>query len=275
MRLHEPMTDDISAVIFDLAGTTVDYGSLAPAEAFVELFARHGVRITVEEARGPMGTHKRDHIQALLDTPRIAGEWRAAEGGEPTEEVLSALYAEFIPLQVACLDRYSDLIPGTLKALDLIRDMGACIGVTTGYNREMLDIVLQAAGRQGFVPDAAICAEDVREGRPAPWMLFRAMEQLGTYPPPLVVAVGDTIPDIQAGLNAGVWTIGVTKTGNMLGLGRAATEALDPAELRDRLGRAERRMKAAGAHAVVDSINECPAAVEQIRDRLAAGERPR
>lgn len=69
MPIREPLTDGISAVIFDLAGTTVDYGSPAPAKPFVALFARHGVQISVEEARGPMGTRRRDHITALLAPP--------------------------------------------------------------------------------------------------------------------------------------------------------------------------------------------------------------
>ena len=49
----------VDAVIFDWAGTVVDFGSRAPAGAFVEVFRRHGVAISIAEARGPMGSEKR------------------------------------------------------------------------------------------------------------------------------------------------------------------------------------------------------------------------
>ena len=68
------------AVIFDWAGTLVDVGSLAPTQIFVEAFAAFGITVTLDQARGPMGLSKRDHIRTLLQTPAIATQWLARSG---------------------------------------------------------------------------------------------------------------------------------------------------------------------------------------------------
>jgi len=250
----------IRLVAFDLAGTTIDFGSRAPAGVFVELFARHGVTVSEAEARGPMGTAKRDHIAALAALPRVAEAWQKAHGGRtagPAE--IDELYAEFIPLQLESLPAFGDLIPGTLEAVAALRRSVIKVAVTTGYNTAMTDVVLAGARRQGFVPDAVVCASDVAAGRPAPWMIFRAMEATGVWPPAAVVAVGDTIADVEAARNAGVWAVGVTATGNMLGLSRAAHDALAPADRAARLAKARDAMLAAGAHAVIEGIGDLPA----------------
>ena len=69
-------TGPLKAVILDWAGTVVDYGSCAPAGVFVEVFARHAVPITMQQARAPMGSEKRAHIAAVAAMPEVAEAWR-------------------------------------------------------------------------------------------------------------------------------------------------------------------------------------------------------
>lgn len=254
----------IRLVVADLAGTTVDFGSSAPAGVFVALFARHGVQLSEAEARGPMGTAKRDHIAALAAEPAIAAAWRAAHQAEFADRDLDRLYAEFISLQLEVLPDYGDLVPGTVEAARALQAAGIKVAVTTGYDTAMMKIVLDGAAQQGFVPEAAVCASDVAAGRPAPWMIYRAMEACGIWPPGSVVAVGDTIADIEAAVNAGVWAVGVTATGNMLGLSQAAHDALPAAERAERLARSAERMRAAGADAVIEGVADLPALVGRL-----------
>jgi phosphonoacetaldehyde hydrolase len=262
----------IKAVISDLAGTTVDYGSCAPAGAFVELFNRHGVEATTADARGPMGIHKRDHIRAMLETPAISQQWSRVHGRSWTEDDLEAMFQEFIPMQLACLPQYSTVIPGVVEAAEELQRRGIRIGVNTGYNNEMLESVLKKCAEGGFIPDAATCAVNVPKGRPAPWMIFQLMEKLDVYPPTAVVKIGDTIADIEAGLNAGVWTVAVTKTGNLLGLSLDEVEALAADELEQRLAAADMKCREAGAHYVIDAFAELPHIVEEIEDRMRRGD---
>jgi len=267
-------TATIKLVVVDLAGTTVDYGSCAPAGAFIELFRRHGIDISQEEARGPMGLQKREHIVELTRVPRIAKAWLAKHGSAPDETKIDAMYAEFIPLQVKILPDFAGLIPGVLPTLAELRKRGIKIAATTGYNREMLEVVLKHAAPQGFLPDTGWCAEDVPAGRPAPWMVYRSMESLGVFPPAAVVNFGDTLPDVESGKNAGVWSIGVTRSGNMLGLTEQEAAALPADEMKRRITAAEKSMRAAGAHYVVDSFADGLACFADIEARLARGERP-
>lgn len=258
------MARELKAVILDWAGTVVDFGSRAPAGVFIEVFRRRGVDITMAQARGPMGAEKRAHIAAIAAMPDVSGAWQTAHGRAPTDADIDAMYAEFIPLQIECLPDYADLIPGTLEAVEEFRKRGLKIGTTTGYSRAMMDVLAPEAAKRGFIPDAIVCADEVPAGRPEPWMALRAAEAIRAYPPSACVKIGDTIPDILEGLNAGMHTIGVAATGNELGLSLPQYEALTPANREALLVPARDRLHAAGAHHVVNSIVEVPAIFDDV-----------
>jgi len=255
----------LQAVLFDWAGTTVDYGSRAPTAVFIEIFRRRGVDITVAEARGPMGMAKREHIAAVLHLPRVRQLWTEAQGRAPVDGDVQAMYDEFLPLQLDTLSAGSDLIPGAASAVDGCRQLGLKIGSTTGYTRALMEVVMPIAAAGGYIPDCVICSDDVPFGRPAPWMNFRASEKLNAYPLSEVLAVDDTPVGIAAGLNAGCITVGVSQTGNALGLSLAEVNQLDPQELQTRLAAIERDFLAAGAHRVIRSVVELPALIERLR----------
>ena len=265
----------IACVIFDLAGTTVDPGCFAPLVPFLESFASVGVTVTTAQARGPMGLGKREHLGVLARLPEIAAEWRGKHGSEPTEAELDQLYEiEFVPRQMAALERHSELVPGLLDCLDDLRRRGCRIAVTTGFFHEAAARVVAAAASQGFEPDAWLCSEDVPVGRPAPWMVWRLLEQFGIYPGSRVVKVGDTVPDIGEGRNAGCWSVGVVATGSEVGLNPAELNLLSEAERRTRCGAAAASLLKAGAHDVIDSVVDLPSLLHEIDSRLASGSRP-
>ena len=112
-------------------------------------------------------------------------------------------------------------IPGVVETIEECRRRGVKIGSSTGYTREIIEVVMTRARREGFVADAVLCASDVAEGRPAPWLIFENARHLGVYPMAAIAKIDDTVPGIEAGLNAGTWTIGVAKTGNEVGLSKA------------------------------------------------------
>ncbi len=240
------MRGPIQLAVLDWAGTTVDYGCVAPAAVFVEGFRRQGVTISMAEARGPMGMEKRAHITALGAEPRIAAAWQAAHGRPMRPADVDAMYDEFVPLLLAVLESYSELIPGVNPAMAELATMGVRVAASTGYFVEAMEVVRAAAARQGYAPEFTISANQVPAGRPAPWMIYRAMEALGVYPPQAVVAVGDTAPDVQAGCNAGVWTVALAQTGNEVGLTLAEFEALSAAERQANVARRTRQARCRG-----------------------------
>ena len=264
----------LKAVILDWAGTTMDYGCYAPAVVFVQVYKRKGVPISIEEARIPMGAHKKVHIRKISQLPDVAKRWEETHGRRPTEDNIEAMFQDFIPLQLDCLADYADLIPGTLEAVAEFRRRGLKIGSTTGYTGDMMKLLLSEAKKRGYEPDATFCATDVPAGRPEPWMCLQNAMALGVYPMEAVVKVGDTLPDIEEGLNAGMWTIGLAKTGNEVGLNEAEIAALPSGELEAKLARAYIRMYQIGAHYVVDGIWDVPPLLDEINARLKRGERP-
>jgi phosphonoacetaldehyde hydrolase len=257
----------IEAVIFDWAGTTVDHGCMAPVAAFREVFRRRGVSVSTAAARGPMGTHKRTHIERLCALPEVAAAWRAKNGSAPAAADVDAMFAEFIPLQLAVLRDHADPVPGCLAAVAALRARGLRIGSTTGFTRAMMDVLAPEAARRGFAPDVIVTADEVPRARPWPDMCLRNVMELGVSSVAACVKVDDTTAGIEEGLRAGMWTVGVVMTGNELGCTEADLAAMRP-EDRARL-RAEgySRLRAAGAHVVMDGIAELPAAIEALEAR--------
>jgi phosphonoacetaldehyde hydrolase len=265
----------LTAVIFDWAGTVVDHGSRAPVATLLEVFEGAGLAITVEEARLSMGIAKRSHIASILALPRVAAEWQCRYGAMPVDADTDRLYAAFVPKQLACLERYSRVITGVPAAVEQLRACGLKIGSTTGYTRPMLDFLLGLAKAQGFSPDCALCPEDVPGGgRPAPWMCYLNAIRLQVSPLWTMVKIGDTPSDMAEGRNAGMWTIGITRTGNEVGLTVSELEATAAPQRSDALAKAAIRLGEAGAHYLAESVADCVGFLDEIDARVAAGERP-
>jgi phosphonoacetaldehyde hydrolase len=267
-------TGPVRAVVLDWAGTAVDYGCIGPVAVFIEVFKRHGVDVTTAEARAPMGLMKKDHVRRMCEIDSVATKWRKVHGRPPEERDVDAMYAEVEPLMVSSVAATAEPIPGLHDALKEFRRAGIRIGSCTGYTAAIMAVLVEEARKRGYTPDSVVCPSDVPAGRPYPWMCYQNAMNLDVYPMQAMVKIGDTVSDIQEGLNSGMWTIGVTKTGNELGLSQAEVEALAPAELRRRLDLVESRLRGAGAHYVTESIASCPDIVTILNWRLSHGERP-
>jgi phosphonoacetaldehyde hydrolase len=265
---------NLKAVVFDWAGTIVDFGSRAPMGAFVEVFRQFGVAITIAEARGPMGLPKWDHIAALLADPAISARWQAAHGNTPGATETDRIYEIFVPLNARVVTDFADMIPGAVETVAACRARGLKIGSTTGYTRDIMQPLLPIAAEAGYAPDNLVCAGDLAAGRPTPLMMYRTFLDLGVYPGRSVVKVDDTDPGIAEGLAAGTWTVGVAVSGNAMGLSRAEVEALEPAEFEARKATAYATLHRAGAHYVIESVADLMPVLDEIEGRLVRGERP-
>ena len=254
----------LRAVMLDWAGTVVDYGSRAPVAALQSVFAPAGVSITAAEARESMGLAKKAHISSILEIPRVRAAWVSHYGRPPGDQDLDQLYAQFIPNQIQVLADHSELIPGVAEAVARMRSRWLKIGATTGYNRAMLDYLLERARLQGFTPDCALCPEDAGAGRPLPWMCYLAAIRLEVYPMSAFVKIGDTPADMEEGRNAGMWTIGVTRTGNEVGMTKEEWATLPSADREHLLKNAAQRLLDAGAHFTAESVAECDGILDQI-----------
>ncbi|WP_400184329.1 phosphonoacetaldehyde hydrolase [Klebsiella pneumoniae] len=266
----------ISALILDWAGTTVDFGSFAPTQIFVEAFRQaFDIEITLEEARVPMGLGKWQHIEALGKLPAVDSRWQAKFGRAMTAADIDAIYAAFMPLQIAKVVDFSAPIAGVVDTIAELRAKGLKIGSCSGYPRPVMEKLVPAAAAQGYAPDHWVATDDLAAGgRPGPWMALQNVITLGIDDVAHCVKVDDAAPGISEGLHAGMWSVGLAVSGNEFGATWEEYQAMSKAEIATRRERAAGKLYAAGAHYVVDTLADLPEVIADINARLAKGERP-
>ena len=241
-------------VILDWAGTMVDFGCQAPVAALRAAFALRGVAITDSQAHRDMGKAKQDHVRALLQDASVAAAWIGALGAEPCEADVDALMVDLGPLMRDQAARSARLIEGTASVIAALRAEGLKVGSSTGYSREMMAPVLREAARQGYAPDHLVCSGETPAGRPTPLMIYKACAELGVWPLSRVVKVDDTVAGVAEGRAAGCFTVGVSASGNEVGLTEEALRALPAEERAARIKTAEHSLRSAGADVVIETV---------------------
>lgn len=270
----------VTAIILDWSGTTADAHVIAPSIVFAEVFEKAGCPITMEEAREPMGIRKDLHIKQILEMPAVAERWEENLGRPVDLDTdVPRLYAQFIPRQLEVLDRYSTLLPGCAETLTGLQKNGYKIGATTGFSKAMVDILLASAIKQGYTPDCTVAGDEVENNmgfRPAPFMLYKNLVNLGAYPIESVIKVDDCCSGVNEGVNAGCWTVGVSDWSNYTEVNSLEEwESMSAEERQERHDRSKNKLlKESGAHYVANSITDLPKIVEDVNRRLALGEKP-
>jgi phosphonoacetaldehyde hydrolase len=248
------LRDRFDLVIFDWAGTMVDFGCQAPVLALQAAFARRGVALGAAEARRDMGKAKVDHVRALLSCEVVKQRWLAARGAAPAPGDVDDLMTDLNPLMREQAERAAELIGGALETYQGLRSEGLKVGSSTGYTREMMEPVLRQAKAQGYCPDHLVCSGETPAGRPSPLMIYKACAELGVWPLCRVVKVDDTEVGVAEGRAAGCYTVGLAASGNGLGLTQSQYLALTPAQRAERVREPAASLKAAGADLVIDSV---------------------
>lgn len=266
----------VQAVIFDWAGTVVDFGSFAPTTIFIAAFkARYDFDISLAEARVPMGLGKWDHIKAVSELPEVAARWKAQFGRTMTKEDIDAIYETFMPLQIAKVAEHAGPIPHALEVVDVLRSRGLKIGSCSGYPRVVLDELIPAAAAKGYRPDCVVATDDLPAGgRPGPFMALKNVVDLAVTDVGACIKVDDSVPGISEGHNAGMWTVGLLLSGNEAGFTLAEYMAADEACIAAARAKARARFAPFNAHYLIDTIADLPQVVMDIEQRLANGERP-
>ena len=258
------IADRFDLVIFDWAGTMVDFGCRAPVLALIEVFAQRGVPITEAEARADMGKAKAAHVDALLAMPRVAAAWQAARGAAPSEADSAGIVKDLGPMMAEQAGRMATLIDGARATVEALRAAGLRVASSTGYTREMMQPVLPRAAAQGYAPDHLVCSGETPQGRPTPLMIYKACAELGVWPLSRVIKVDDATVGVAEGRAAGCFTVGVAASGNGVGLSAEELAALPAAERAARIATSRAALSAAGADLVIDSVADLVQALEAL-----------
>lgn len=255
----------LEAVIFDWAGTTVDYGCFAPVQAFIEAFKSFGITPTNTEVREPMGMLKRDHVKTMLDMPRIKAEWIKLYGSEVTEADIDKVYEKSERAILDVVHNFASPNPFVLETIAELRNRGIKIGSTTGYTQEMMDIVLPAAKENGYTPDSLFTPDSVSNlGRPYPFMVYHNMEALKVSSVNAVIKVGDTVADIKEGKSAGIISVGIVEGSSAMGLSKEEYDALSDTEKAVECERVTAVYKKANADYIIQTMGELCDLIDQI-----------
>jgi phosphonatase-like hydrolase len=189
---------EIKLVVFDLAGTTVQDGGQV-LSAFTAALAKHHIEVNPEDVQKVRGASKREALLSFVPE----GPQRIA-----TAERIYASFRECLAHQYK-VDGIQP-VHGAEQVFGWLKARGIRVALNTGFDRDITRLLLTALSWGEGIVDAVICGDDVRQGRPAPYLIFHAMEATGTTSVQQVVNVGDTVMDLQAGQNAGVrWNVGV------------------------------------------------------------------
>ncbi len=278
--VEDNVGDAVRYVILDCSGTVMDKYVDAPAIVFVEVFKRFGVEISMPEARAPMGLRKDLHIKALTEMPSVREKWRAAHGRDPNAKDAAEMFSLFVPMQLDVLrrGRYSDLLPGVAEVCRDLQSRGCKIGVTTGFIRDMLDILLEGGRSQGFLPDVSVAGDEVETPRPLPYMIIKNLERMGVANLQNAMRLTVKVDDTVSGAGEGApmcWRVGVSQWSNYVVDSCEQARSLSPAQLQEReVAAKEKLVRESGAHYVVDDLRSLPAVIDDINARLARGEQP-
>lgn len=262
------MSFPVKAVVLDWAGTMVDFGCMAPVEALVNVFGAEGMSLSAEEARRDMGKAKLDHLRALLADAGVAARWRGLRGAAPSEGDIQRLYENLGPAMKIAAAKHSRLIPGAAETVTKLRELGVKIGSGTGYTREMMADILASAAGQGYAPDVVVCAGETPSGRPAPLMTWKALIALDAWPARACIKVDDAPVGIEEGRLAGCWTVGISASGNGVGLDLDSFSALKPKQRLEKLARSAQVLKEAGADFVIEDISHLVPVVQEIAQQI-------
>lgn len=191
--------DEITLVVFDLAGTTVrDRGQVT--DALTAALALHDIVVTPEQLSNVRGSSKREAVLRFIP---------ARPDRESRAELVYASFRQHLKRSYSS-DGVEPL-DGAEEIFRWLRTRGVRVALNTGFDRDITELLMTALNwKAGAVVDAIVCGDEVREGRPAPYLIFRTMESTGTTSVHSVANVGDTVLDLEAGHNAGVrWNVGV------------------------------------------------------------------
>lgn len=210
---------NVRGVIFDLAGTLIDNGCLAPVHAMKSAFAKHGLLVSDEIIRADMGLPKRAHIKAILDNPSILGQWECIFNNPPRQVDIDQIYASTNQELKHIVCKYSEPTPYAVELLHYLQANGIRIGITTGYSRDIVNSLSGQIHKAGIIYNNLVCADEVKNPRPKAGMINKILDDWEIYNFGLhqFIKIGDTVADIQEAHAAQITNCQVIDTCSDLG----------------------------------------------------------
>lgn len=277
-----PYNGKIKTIILDNSGTFIDPYVIAPVKAFQETFKKFKINISSDECRKPMGIRKDLHICEILKNTRVKDEWNKIYGRNYDKNDIQNIYNELIPTQIEILHNYCNLLPKVPETIEMIKNMNIKIGTTTGFNRKMMDIILNNMNKKNIHFDFTVAGDDFNSNeihlgtRPLPFMIYKNLFNLNSTPIESVIKIDDTIPGIQEGLNAGCWTIAIADYSNYMNINSMEEwNSMSSKEQMERKIFSRNKLHLeSGCHYVIHEFDDIIYVIDDINNRLSNNEKP-
>jgi len=209
----------VRGVVFDLAGTLIDTGCQAPVHAMTAAFAKNGLIVTDKIVREDMGLPKRAHIMAILDKPAMKTQWECLFNNQPRKVDVDRIYQSTNQELKRVVANYSKPTPFAIELLYYLQANGIHIGITTGYSREIINVLGDQLHKSGIIYNNLVCADEVKNPRPKAGMINKIFDdwEIYNFGHHRFIKIGDTIADIQEAHAAGITCCQVIDTCSDLG----------------------------------------------------------
>lgn len=255
----------IRAVIFDLAGTTIDYGNQAPALAIRKAFKQFGVEVSLKELQCNAEWEPLVQIKRIMTESDVQKRWYIKHPDVSLEEGISQVAKWFNRNILEILPQIAKVKSGLPTLISYFRTQGIRFATTTRYTNEMLAKILPLVSEQGFDPQINITAADFEDSADVgPEMVRQAMTKLRIRNAQSVIKVGDTPRDIYEGKAAGVITIGMIEGSSLIGLSQSEFSVLPFAHRNSLKNRVAAELEKAGADYVVENTKDLMRLIKEL-----------
>jgi phosphonoacetaldehyde hydrolase len=186
------------------------------------------------------------------------------------------IFKYFVPMQLACLRKYTTLLPHVAEVTQKFQKEGIKIGSSTGFVRSMVDILEEDTKKQGYTPDASVAGDEgINGARPKPFMVYRNLDLMNGNPIQSVVKVDDTVSGVGEALETGCWGVGIARYNNYMDMDTLEEAgSLSEEEIQRRLIKTRDILQKSGAHYVIDTFDQLVDVVDDVNLQLSRGERP-
>jgi len=250
----------IKACVFDLGGTIVDKYSLSPLVSLQKAFSLKKIFVPNKLIIQDMGTRKFKHIQLLCNENLINTQFRIHNDRDISTVDMESIYNDFNDIQIQHMRLYLNVIPETSYIMRYLQDHSIKTGITTGFNKEQMDIAINLLRNNHIKIDSTVSSDFI--SRPHPYMIHTNMKQLQIEDPTQVIKIDDTCVGIQEGINAGCYTVGVARWS--VNMNMFSLDALTKDDIKNKLIISRKTLQDAGADFVIDSLDELPSIIKTI-----------
>ena len=260
----------IRACIFDLGGTIVDRYSRTPFISLKNTFNKYGIILSDKLIYKDMGMYKLNHIQEIMKNPYIKSIWKRKHGIYPSKKEEFILYSDFIETQKMNSLEHLDIIPETNLCINYLKNNDIKIGVTTGFNQDIMNIIKNMLDDNNILIDSYVSSTCLREpSRPHPSMILENLERLNIKSPKNVIKIDDTCVGIEEGKNAGCITVGVSRWSTYMKICDLNDEKnLTLEKLKKRNDESKYLLKKAKPDYLITTLNEIPNVIKDINNKF-------